>query len=416
MSQAAGAMFFTVVMATYGRGRHILPSINSVLRQDMRDFELLVVGDATTDETESVVASVADPRVRWLNLPKRCGSQSGPNNAGIEAARGEVIAYLGHDDVWAQDHLSRLAALYRSEDPPDFAMSGVIRHSPPGAHCDEVMGLFPDGTDIRRYFFPPSAFSHRRSVSDRIGPWRMQTDIRPPADQELLQRAAEVGMRFRSTGAVTVHKFPAAQRYLSYVRHDSGEQEAALARMAKPDYPEWVAAILADAKANGRFMVPHRKDFSGLAKGELALRTAARRGSGPIDVAPLGRGAVVRHKTGVGGFDWRVRPRFGFRITHATARPRLLVPLVGGRTALRFVAVCQDATALGPIRLDCNGVPAIAQPGRRWPGLVAWFASYRAEITLHPDAPSLLELHLSEAQVPKPGRRLGIGPLHLRPL
>ena len=49
------APLISVVMATWGRGRHILPSIRSALGQSFRDFELLVVGDACTDETEAVV-------------------------------------------------------------------------------------------------------------------------------------------------------------------------------------------------------------------------------------------------------------------------------------------------------------------------------------------------------------------------
>jgi glycosyltransferase involved in cell wall biosynthesis len=49
---------FSVIMATYDRGRHILPSIHSVLRQTCQDFELLVVGDGCTDETENVVRAL----------------------------------------------------------------------------------------------------------------------------------------------------------------------------------------------------------------------------------------------------------------------------------------------------------------------------------------------------------------------
>ena len=57
---------FTVVMATYGRGRHILPSVRSVLGQSLAEFELLVVGDACTDETAAVVGAVAPKPVNVL--------------------------------------------------------------------------------------------------------------------------------------------------------------------------------------------------------------------------------------------------------------------------------------------------------------------------------------------------------------
>lgn len=406
---------FTVVMATYGRGRHILPSVRSVLGQGLRDFELLVVGDACADETEVVVRGLDDPRVRWLNLAERVGSQSGPNNAGIAAARSDHIAYLGHDDIWEPDHLERMAAVFAGG-AADFVMSGSILHPPPGVDMVEVMGLFPEGTDIRRHFFPPSAFAHRREAVERIGGWRLPMEIRPPVDDDLLQRAAEAGLRFRSTGVVTVHKFSAAQRYLSYLCQSSDEQEAMLAAMARPDHADRVAETVEKARAAGRFMVQVRKDYSGVAPGELARRAIDRRGARAVPLAALGEGTVIRHPVERQNLDWKRQPILGFRLNKLNPRPRLLLPVTGGRARLSFLAACREASALGPIRLDCNGAKVEARPGRRWYGILAWFARYEVDIELHPDRPSLLELHLTESQRPiRRRRRLGIGPLHLSP-
>lgn len=76
MSSTDGPLF-SVVMATYGRGRHIEPSIRSVLSQEFDNFELLVVGDHCTDETPDVVRTIDDARLRWFNLAARPGSQTG---------------------------------------------------------------------------------------------------------------------------------------------------------------------------------------------------------------------------------------------------------------------------------------------------------------------------------------------------
>jgi len=59
----------TVIIATYNRSNVLPYSIGSVLRQSFHDFELLVVGDGCTDDSESVVAAMGDPRVRWISLP-----------------------------------------------------------------------------------------------------------------------------------------------------------------------------------------------------------------------------------------------------------------------------------------------------------------------------------------------------------
>ena len=96
----------TVIMATYNWSAVLPYSIGSVLRQTFTDFELLVIGDGCTDDSEQVVTSIGDPRVHWINLPRNTRHQSGPNNEGLARARGEFIAYLGHDDLWLPHHLA----------------------------------------------------------------------------------------------------------------------------------------------------------------------------------------------------------------------------------------------------------------------------------------------------------------------
>ncbi len=111
----------TVIIATYNWSSVLRHAVRSVLWQTYENFELLVIGDGCTDDSEEVVASFGDPRVRWINLPENVGSQSGPNNRGLELARGEYIAYQGHDDVW---HPKHLATLWRASCEPAPTWSG----------------------------------------------------------------------------------------------------------------------------------------------------------------------------------------------------------------------------------------------------------------------------------------------------
>src|SRR5688572_29309589 len=93
----------TVIIATYNWSTVLPYSIGSVLGQSLTDFELLVIGDGCTDDSEQVVSGIGDPRVQWINIPRH-GHQSGPNNEGIRRARSGYIAYLGHDDLWLPHH------------------------------------------------------------------------------------------------------------------------------------------------------------------------------------------------------------------------------------------------------------------------------------------------------------------------
>ena len=98
----------SVIIATYNWSSVLRSAIESALLQTFQDFELLVIGDGCTDDSDLVVRSFADPRVQWINLPSNSASQATPNNHGILMSAGEYIAYLGHDDVWYPTHLESL--------------------------------------------------------------------------------------------------------------------------------------------------------------------------------------------------------------------------------------------------------------------------------------------------------------------
>jgi len=101
----APAPTFSVIVATYNWSAALRLALASVLEQTEHDFELLVIGDHCSDDSEAVVRAFGDSRLVWVNLERNCGSQWGPNNTGLSMARGRYIAYLGHDDLWAPGHL-----------------------------------------------------------------------------------------------------------------------------------------------------------------------------------------------------------------------------------------------------------------------------------------------------------------------
>ena len=95
----------SIITATYNRSAVLAFSIESVLRQTESDWEMIVVGDACTDDSAEVVARYRDPRLRFCNLEQNTGEQSGPNNTGVSQARAPVLAFLNHDDLYFPDHL-----------------------------------------------------------------------------------------------------------------------------------------------------------------------------------------------------------------------------------------------------------------------------------------------------------------------
>jgi glycosyltransferase involved in cell wall biosynthesis len=155
--------FSVIVPDLQSRSRFIVPTLESALGQTHAPFEIIVVGDGCTDDSEEVIKRAFGREVRRVGLSEHSGSQSAPNNAGIVSARGTHIAYLGHDDIWSPRHLEMLAAVL-NDDRTDFGVSGCIFHGPPGSMYYQYSGLFDDSAAAAHKFFPLSSIAHRRDL------------------------------------------------------------------------------------------------------------------------------------------------------------------------------------------------------------------------------------------------------------
>lgn len=98
-------MKVSVIIPTYNRERTIKKSIESVLKQDYGDIEVIVVDDCSTDNTCKVIEGIDDSRLRYIKLQKNSGACKA-RNVGIENAKGEYIAFQDSDDVWRENKLT----------------------------------------------------------------------------------------------------------------------------------------------------------------------------------------------------------------------------------------------------------------------------------------------------------------------
>jgi glycosyltransferase involved in cell wall biosynthesis len=224
-----------VIIATYNWSSVLPYSIASVLDQTYTDFELLVIGDGCTDDSEEVVRSIHDRRLSWFNLPSNTGHQSGPNNDGVGRANGEVIAYLGHDDLWLPRHLELL--IEAIETGARIAHASTLIAAPD----HRATPWPPKGW---RYtpgaWFPPTTAVHHRGLIDLVGGWRMPCDTgfeEPEVD--LWNRMAAAGHLPRWVPRLTSVKLAAAERRNVYLTRPSHEQQYWLQRIQQaPDSEE----------------------------------------------------------------------------------------------------------------------------------------------------------------------------------
>lgn len=104
----------SIIMPAHNAAKTIRESIDSVLSQSFPDWELLVINDASTDETEKIVLDFAktDSRIKLLNTDKSLGKPFYPRNIGINNANGRFIAFLDSDDVWFASKLEKQIPLF----------------------------------------------------------------------------------------------------------------------------------------------------------------------------------------------------------------------------------------------------------------------------------------------------------------
>jgi glycosyltransferase involved in cell wall biosynthesis len=100
--------FFTIIIPTFNRADKLRKTIESVIQQSFKDFELLIMDDGSVDHTKKVVTSFMDDRIKysWAN---NSGGPATPRNHGINAALAPWISFLDADDIWYPGRLAEVA-------------------------------------------------------------------------------------------------------------------------------------------------------------------------------------------------------------------------------------------------------------------------------------------------------------------
>lgn len=107
----------SIIMPAHNAAKTIRESIDSVLSQTFKDWELLVINDSSTDETVRIVSEYVekDSRIKLLHTDKSVGKPFYPRNIGIQNAAGRFIAFLDSDDIWLPSKLEHQIPLFDDE-------------------------------------------------------------------------------------------------------------------------------------------------------------------------------------------------------------------------------------------------------------------------------------------------------------
>jgi len=213
----------SIITPTRNRAGILSAAIRSVIAQEYRNWEMLVVDDGGDDDTAEVVSGFGDPRLRYLRGTGQGAADA--RNIGIAAAGGELFAYLDSDNRWTPGHLATMVAFLLGRDL-DLAYSGMKLESEDGIRYRGRP--FDYGRLVELNYIDLNAIVHRRALVEKHGAF--DTSLRRMMDWDLVLRYARdaqvgyapfIGVLYderRNVDRITTRE-SVAWRYVVHNRH-----------------------------------------------------------------------------------------------------------------------------------------------------------------------------------------------------
>ncbi|MDE2514719.1 MAG: glycosyltransferase family 2 protein [Rhodospirillales bacterium] len=208
---AEAAPCISVLITTHNGGALLDAAIASILTQDAVDFELIVVDDASTDDTPRRLAAHTDPRLRVLRNDRNLGVV-GARNRGFAACRGAFLATLDHDDLAAPGRLAAQYAALRNE-PGLVAVACGTAMLRDGRLVGEAQDqpLAPDALGFALHLGNPltySAMMLRMAALRRLDPF-VRAEAELADDYDLYHRLLALGPMRRIAGQGCLYRWHA---------------------------------------------------------------------------------------------------------------------------------------------------------------------------------------------------------------
>lgn len=134
----------TIIIPTYNRSRIIKATIDSVLNQSFKFFELIIVDDGSNDNTESTIKNINDDRINYIRYENNRGACYA-RNLGIKKAKYSIIAFQDSDDLWYENYLeeqyeefNKVFKIYDAQ---------ICRYR---RKIDSIVRIFPSDVDVNK--------------------------------------------------------------------------------------------------------------------------------------------------------------------------------------------------------------------------------------------------------------------------
>ena len=206
----------SVIVPVYNGERYLRETLESILQQDYRPLEPIVVDDGSTDDTAAIIRSF--PRVRYLYQANQGHGKA--KNTGVEASRGELLSFLDADDIWVPNKLS-------------LQVDYVMKHPEIGYVISMIKNFLEKGTERPGWIEPellenevegytPCALLVRRPIFETVG--NFDPSFRHANDLDWFFRAKDAGVPYAIVPQVLMFRRIHASN-MSYRRQLEGATE-----------------------------------------------------------------------------------------------------------------------------------------------------------------------------------------------
>ncbi len=173
----------SVILCTYNRAHYLKDAIEGVLSQTYTNFEFIIYDDASTDDTEQLIATYIDKRIRYIKGEKNIGITAARNKAHT-FTKGEYIAVVDSDDFWNdEEKITKQVAFFLKKEHAEYALVGTFGNSinDKGVFVSPITYATSDKS-IRRNMMFRNQFAHSTVMirKSALTPCNSEGDIYDP--------------------------------------------------------------------------------------------------------------------------------------------------------------------------------------------------------------------------------------------
>ncbi|GAA0474396.1 hypothetical protein GCM10009096_14870 [Parasphingorhabdus litoris] len=193
---------FSVVIPVHNKARHVAASLTSALQQSRSPEEIIIIDDASTDDSASIISQFQDPSIRVLFRDTPGPGGYAARNLGIAEANGNWIAFLDADDIWHPSHLADIAAAIQKAPQAGCVATRYEHvfeaHREPSKMIDALASFEGRAADFQQSLniwvqsgecpIWTSAAAFRRDVLEQVGPFPAGKAVRG-GDKDMWLRA-----------------------------------------------------------------------------------------------------------------------------------------------------------------------------------------------------------------------------------